>query len=241
MSDGVVETIPAMVANASERFGERLAIADGERTLSYAGLVAAARTFGAALAASGVAPGDRVAIWMFNGIEWVVALLGIFEAGAVLVPINTRFKGGEAADILSRSRARALLTVTDFLGTDYVAMLDRHGRPDCVEQVVVLSGPVPRGAVAWERGVHPHGTARQLLAIRADGDRTERLAGITAPTLVLHGTDDPLIDVSGGHATAAAIPGSRLELLEGMGHDVPAAYHARLDRVLLDHLRAARS
>jgi len=93
-----------------------------------------------------------------------------------------------------------------------------------------------RAAVAWDRGVHPHGTARQLLAIRADGDRTERLARVQAPTLVLHGTVDPLIDVSGGRATAAAIPGARLQLLEGMGHDVPAAFHPELDASLLEHL-----
>ncbi|MGH7899570.1 MAG: AMP-binding protein [Candidatus Binatia bacterium] len=76
-----------MTAAASERLGGRLAIVDGDTRLTYAGLVEAAQTFAAALVASGVAPGDRVAIWLFNGIEWVVAVLGIFEAGAVLVPI----------------------------------------------------------------------------------------------------------------------------------------------------------
>ena len=78
--------------------------------------------------ASGVEPGDRVAIWAFNSAEWIVAVLGVFEAGAVLVPINTRFKGAEAATSCVRSRARVLVTVTDFLGTDYVAMLDGHRR-----------------------------------------------------------------------------------------------------------------
>ena len=52
-----------------------------------------------------------------------MAALGLWQAGAVLVPVDTRFKGGEAADLLARSRARALVTVTDFLGTDYVDML----------------------------------------------------------------------------------------------------------------------
>lgn len=93
--------------------------------------------------------------------------------------------------------------------------------------------------VAFARGVHEWGSARQLLAIRADGDRTAQLAGISAPTLVLHGEADPLIHVSGGHATAAAIPGAKLVTVPGWGHDLPVPY---LDRVLppvLQHLAAA--
>ena len=119
--------------------------------LTYAELFDEARTFAAALVASGVEPGDRVAIWAFNSAEWVVAALGLWQAGAVLVPINTRFKGGEAADILPRSRARVLVTVTDFLGTDYVAMLRATGAelPD-LETVVVARGAVPDGAESWD-------------------------------------------------------------------------------------------
>jgi pimeloyl-ACP methyl ester carboxylesterase len=96
-----------------------------------------------------------------------------------------------------------------------------------------------RAGASFERGIHPHGTARQFLAVRADGDRTARLRRVVAPTLVVHGTDDPLIDVSGGRATAAAIPGARLVLVEGLGHDLPMAF---LDQVLeptLEHLASA--
>src|SRR4051794_20661904 len=100
-------TIPAMTG-AAARFGGGLAVVDGDTRLTYAQLVAAARTFAAALVASGVQPADRVAIWCFNSARWIVAALGIWEAGATLVPINTRFKGMEAADILVRSRARVL-------------------------------------------------------------------------------------------------------------------------------------
>jgi pimeloyl-ACP methyl ester carboxylesterase len=78
-----------------------------------------------------------------------------------------------------------------------------------------------RAGASWDRGIHPEGTARQLLAILASGDRTEALRGLELPTVVIHGTDDPLIDVSGGKATAAAIPGAELVLIEGMGHDLP--------------------
>jgi pimeloyl-ACP methyl ester carboxylesterase len=116
---------------------------------------------------------------------------------------------------------------------DHVARMGRAiGTPGHVDEDRLRA----RALVTWERGVHPHGTARQFLAIRADGDRTDRLAGVAAPTLVLHGTADPLIDVSGGHATAAAIPGARLELLDGVGHDLPVAMLPPVVEHLLAHL-----
>ena len=144
------ETIPAMTMAGAERFGARLAVADGDTRLTYAELLDAAQTFGAALVASGIQPGDRVAIWAFNSAEWVVAVLGLFQAGAVLVPVNTRFKGEEAADILSRSRTRALVTVTDFLGTDYVALLEATGIefPD-LEMIVVARGRSRANTLSW--------------------------------------------------------------------------------------------
>ena len=126
----MTSTIPALTAEAADRFGDRLAVVDGDVELTYGDLLEQARTFGAALAGSGIAPGDRVAIWAPNGFRWVVAVLGLWQAGAVLVPVNTRFKGAEAADILGRSRARALVTVTDFLGTDYTELLRGHDLPE---------------------------------------------------------------------------------------------------------------
>ncbi len=76
---------------------------------------------------------------------------------------------------------------------------------------------------AYDRGFFPGGTARQLAAVLAAADRTPQLAGVRAPTVVIHGIDDPLIGVSGGRATAAAIPGCELVEIEGMGHDLPQA------------------
>ncbi|WP_166869273.1 alpha/beta fold hydrolase [Salinibacterium sp. ZJ70] len=92
---------------------------------------------------------------------------------------------------------------------------------------------------AFERGLRPAGTARQLAAIQADGDRHERLGAITVPTLVVHGDADPMIDVSGGEDTAAAIPGSRLELLPNVGHTIPVAVVPQLVDVLTEHFAAA--
>src|SRR5918994_3664273 len=150
MSPGSWVTIPAMARDTAERFGDRLAVVDGDTRLTWTGVHDEAQTFGAALVASGVEPGDRVALWAPNSADWIVALLGLLQAGAVLVPVNTRFKGVEAADILSRSRARALVTVTDFLGTDYLGMLGGTGTPlPDLQTTVVARGPAPAGAVAW--------------------------------------------------------------------------------------------
>jgi pimeloyl-ACP methyl ester carboxylesterase len=72
-----------------------------------------------------------------------------------------------------------------------------------------------------ERGLHPAGSARQLGAIVAASDRTPLLRSIEVPTTVIHGDADPLVNVSGGSATAAAIPGARLVIIPGMGHELP--------------------
>ena len=143
-------SIPAMLASTVGRHPRAVALRDGDTTLSYGQLGEAARDFAAALVASGVAPGDRVAIWAFNSAEWVVAVFGIFAAGGVLVPVNTRFKGPEAADILSRSQARVLVTVTDFLGNDYLGMLAGTGiELPALETIVVARGAAAEPAIGW--------------------------------------------------------------------------------------------
>ena len=71
------------------------------------------------------------------------------------------------------------------------------------------------------RAFNPAGVARQMSAVRADGDRTQALRGLKIPVVVLHGVDDPLLPKMGGEATAAAIPGADLRIVPGMGHDLP--------------------
>ncbi len=130
-------SIPGLVADAAARFGEAEAVADGDVRLSFAQLERdALRVTGAAIAA-GIHPGDRVAMWAPNMAEWIVAALGLVGAGAALVPLNTRFKGPEAAYVLTRSRARALFTVRGFLGIDYPAMLEEEDVPH-LERIVLL-------------------------------------------------------------------------------------------------------
>ncbi|HMC93907.1 MAG TPA: alpha/beta hydrolase, partial [Polyangia bacterium] len=80
-----------------------------------------------------------------------------------------------------------------------------------------------RTGLAYDRADDPLGVARQLLAIIASGDRTASLRSVNVPTLVLHGAGDPLVDVSGGRATADAIPEAELVIFDGMGHDLPRA------------------
>jgi pimeloyl-ACP methyl ester carboxylesterase len=96
--------------------------------------------------------------------------------------------------------------------------------------------------LSYERGYDPAGTGRQLAAILAAGDRTADLRRITAPTVVIHGTKDRMVRPSGGRATAAAIPGSRLVTIEGMGHDLPrGAWDEMVDAIVANAERADAS
>jgi HIP---CoA ligase len=117
-------TIPAAVASAARRFGDAPALAEpGGPRLSYRELHERVQAVARALIAEGVAPGDTVAIWSPNTHHWVLAALGALHAGATLVPVNTRFTGTEALDVIARSRARALIVAGPFLGTDRLAAL----------------------------------------------------------------------------------------------------------------------
>jgi pimeloyl-ACP methyl ester carboxylesterase len=78
-----------------------------------------------------------------------------------------------------------------------------------------------RAGRLFDRGIHPAGSARQMAAIVTAADRTPLLRQVKVPTTVIHGDADPLVDVSGGRATAEAIPGAKLVVLEGMAHDMP--------------------
>ncbi len=78
-----------------------------------------------------------------------------------------------------------------------------------------------RAAAAYDRSFYPQGVARQVAAVVAASDRTEELSHVDVPTVVIHGTTDPLVTPSGGEATAKAIPGAELIMIEGMGHELP--------------------
>jgi pimeloyl-ACP methyl ester carboxylesterase len=94
-------------------------------------------------------------------------------------------------------------------------------------------------ALSWDRGVNAAGTGRQLAAIMADGDRAKRLRRVAAPTLVIHGKDDKLVAPSGGRATAEAIPGARLLMLDDMGHDLPRPVWPKIIDAIVENTRRA--
>jgi acyl-CoA synthetase (AMP-forming)/AMP-acid ligase II len=144
-------TISRLVRAAAERHGNRPAIVDGDEVLSFAQLAGEVKRAARSLLASGIARGDRVALWAPNGWRWIVAALAVHSTGAALVPINTRFKGNEAAYVLSKSGARALFATTDFLGADALAMLGASDVPlPALQTIVVLAGPTPARAVSWD-------------------------------------------------------------------------------------------
>jgi pimeloyl-ACP methyl ester carboxylesterase len=107
------------------------------------------------------------------------------------------------------------------------------GLPRDPDEIRELAG------ISYERDHDIAGPGRQLAAIIASGDRTRELRRITAPTLVVHGTADPLVSPSGGRATARAIKGAKLMTVEGMGHDMPRAIWPELIGAIVEN--AARA
>jgi acyl-CoA synthetase (AMP-forming)/AMP-acid ligase II len=147
-------SIPELVHRAARRYAATEAVVEGRNRVTYGELGTRVERAAAACVANDVRPGDRVAVWAPNSLDWMVSALGAVSAGAVLVPLNTRFKGAEAADVLRRSGARLLFITGTFLGTSYVASLRRAvaegpGLPD-LEQVVVLSDDAPADYRTWK-------------------------------------------------------------------------------------------
>jgi acyl-CoA synthetase (AMP-forming)/AMP-acid ligase II len=144
-------TIGELLERAARERPDDVAVADGDTVLTTTELRDRARDAARALVACGVEKGVAVGIWAPNSWAWMVAALGAHTIGAVVVPINTRYKGPEAAHVLERSRARVLVTVDGFLGARYPQMLRDSGtaRP-ALETIVVIGAEAPAGTVSWE-------------------------------------------------------------------------------------------
>ena len=124
---------------------------------------------------------------------------------SILRPLLSSRKPGREAYVRSSSQIWSLI--------------GSPGYPQTREQVE------KRASDTYDRGVSTNGVLRQMLAVLTQPNRASRLRAVRVPTLVVHGLDDKMVHVSGGRATAAAIPGAELLLIRGMGHDLPAALH----------------
>ena len=175
--------------------------------------------------------------------------------------------GGMIAQLVAARHPARTLSLTSIMSTTgrpahsrptmrTTALLLRHPRTDDVD-AIVAHGTAAARAIGGEfpmdddfmaqrirdetmRNRCPAGFVRQMAAIIADGDRSRRLATITAPTLVIHGTADPLVPVEGGRDTARAIPGARLLEIDGMGHTLPPPLIDTVVGAIDDHARSAR-
>ncbi|MGE0218699.1 3-((3aS,4S,7aS)-7a-methyl-1,5-dioxo-octahydro-1H-inden-4-yl)propanoate--CoA ligase FadD3 [Mycolicibacterium sp.] len=143
----VPRTTPAVLDRIARELPDHDAVVTAARTLTFSGLRDEVRRAAAALIDLGVQRGDRVAIWSPNTWHWVVACLAIHHAGGVLVPLNTRYTAGEAADILERTAAPVLFASGEFLGADKAAAVDRDSLP-ALRHVVRI--PVEKADGTWD-------------------------------------------------------------------------------------------
>jgi len=138
-------TITEVLFEQAARRPEALAIEDGDWRLSYGALAELVKQTAAIFRAMGLGHGDKFGIWAPNCAEWIITALAGQMLGAVMVTLNTRYKGTEAADILRRSHCKLLFTVKGFLGHDYPAMLEGQDLPD-LQEVIVIRDETGRGA-----------------------------------------------------------------------------------------------
>jgi acyl-CoA synthetase (AMP-forming)/AMP-acid ligase II len=159
--------IPHLIRSNAQRDPDGLAIIDGARRLTFAEFDSCMVNAVQAMMDFGVKPGDRIAVWAPNSLEWLIAAMGVLGAGAILLPINNRLRGAEIANMLRRSSATALFTVDRFLGDRYPLML-REAAPDLAIPIIDLSCSDEPGMFNWrsmlERGAQ--NISRDLAADR---------------------------------------------------------------------------
>lgn len=136
MLDPLPATIPHAAEAAARAWPDATALIEDDVVWTFAELWQRSRAAASALLVKKIKAGDRVAIWAPNRREWIIAAIATMAIGATVVTLNTRLKGREAGDILRRSKARILFTVSDFLGIDYRALLSDENLPDLDEIVM---------------------------------------------------------------------------------------------------------
>jgi acyl-CoA synthetase (AMP-forming)/AMP-acid ligase II len=162
-------TIPGVLDHVSDELGDGAALITDDRELTFAQLRVEVRQAAAAMIDLGVKAGDRVAIWSPNTWHWVVACLATHHAGAVVVPLNTRYTVSEATDILARTEAPLLIGMGEFLGADRVGDLDRDALP-ALRHVVRV--PIDEDDGTWDefvaRGTNLGGVDARVAALSPD-------------------------------------------------------------------------
>lgn len=152
-------TLGDAVRRATSLFADTEALVDDRHRLSFSELATQVDRSSRGLLAAGIGHGDTVAIWAPNVAEWALVALGALDVGAIVVPLNTRYRPAEAADIITRSRARMAVCTEGFLGRGYaselVALVDTLPHLDTVVAITMPDGdtpapPVPTGAIGWD-------------------------------------------------------------------------------------------
>jgi pimeloyl-ACP methyl ester carboxylesterase len=191
---------------------------------------------------------DAVGVLDAAGVE-AAHLAGISLGGMIAQLVATRYSSRvrSLASIMSTTGNRAVGQPTGEAARVLVAPMPRD-RAGFVERAVANARTISAGtaypfdaeavrrgaARAYDRANHPKGVGRQFAAILAAGDRTEALGEIRVPTVVVHGELDQVIGVSGGEATATAIPGARLLRVLGLGHELPPGFWPGLADALVE-------
>lgn len=174
----MTDTIPALMRAAAGRHGDRDAlVSQVDGAISFAALDRQVDLVARALIADGATPGERAAIWAPNMWEWVAAAIGIQRAGGVLVPLNTRLKGGEVADVLRRGQITRLFSIGTFLGRSYPRMLRGETLPGLRRRIILraASDQLDPGEESWEGFL-------ALAAGTSDAKLREREAGVRPNT-----------------------------------------------------------